>query len=564
MLVELEIENLALIRAARIAFSPRLNVLTGATGAGKTLVLRALDLVRGQRGDRAQVRAGAAQCSVSALLRVPPRLEQETRERIAPVPLEDGELLLARTLAQDGTSRCYLNGRLVPLAALREAGGRLIDVLGQGEARLLADQEHRAGLVDACGGLHVQRAAYQQARARAAACAERRARLHAETHARRQRLDLLRFQDEELHAAALEPGELQRLARELEVHEAAEELRALCTEGLADLYEADDSMFDRLARLERRAGGLQGGARDVLQPALAALDRAAREIEEAVAGLRAALEGVSADPARRTHVAERLDALRRLCDRYGPGEEELLARRTALAAEIARLEQEEDESAGAGREAEAAERALAEQGEALDRARRAAGARLAAQAQEQLRALGMEAALFTTVVAPHAGEHLLERAGPTGLSSVDFLLAANPGHPALPLAKVASGGESARIALALRMTLSPVLDAPVMVFDEIESGVGARLGEVVGRSLKALAGERQVIVVTHLPQVAACADNHLRVARAARHGVVETTVDALAGQEREAEIAAMLRGSRAGGTTQSEARSILRQGQEET
>ncbi|MBI4878955.1 MAG: AAA family ATPase [Planctomycetes bacterium] len=564
MLVELEIENLALIRAARIGFSPRLNVLTGATGAGKTLVLRALDLVRGQRAERAQVREGAAECTVSALLRLPPRLVEETRRRIAPVPLQDGELLLARTLGQDGASRCYMNGRLVPLAALREAGARLIDVLGQGEARLLADQEHRAGLVDAFGGLGAARAAYQQARARAAACGERRDRLHAETRERRQRLDLLRFQDDEIRAAAPEPGELERLGRELDVHEAAAELQALCTEGLAELYEADDSMFDRLARLERRAGGLSGGARDLLQPALTALDRAAREIEEAVAGLRAALEGAAAEPARHALVTERLDALRRLCDRYGPGEKELFARRAAIAAEISRLEQDEDETAGADREAAAALSALAEQGEALDRARRAAGERLAAQAQERLRALGMEAALFTTELARHAGEHLLERARPTGLSSVDFLLAANPGHPAQPLAKVASGGESARIALALRMTLSSVLDAPVMVFDEIESGVGARLGEVVGRSLKALAGERQVIVVTHLPQVAACADNHLHVARAERGGATETTVGALHGKEREAEIAAMLRGSRAGGTTQSEARSILKQAREET
>ncbi len=552
MLVELEIEDLAVIRRARLPFGPGLNALTGATGAGKSLVLRALELVRGARATKAD---GA--CSVQALFRLDAPLDEATLAALGPIAAEDDELVVARRIAPDGRSRAWINGRIAPLSALRALGERLVDVLGQGDARRLETAAERSALVDAFGGTSALAKAYADARAAARAAADRRDRLHEAARERRRRLEFLRYERAEVDATAVRPGELAELEGEHGILEAAAQLRDVSGDAIASLYEDDDSIVDRLAAIERRAADLGDEAAALLAPAAEALARARSEIDEAVASFRHALERVDVEPGRLGAVRERLDAVRRLLDRFGPTEEALLAHRVAADLEIRALEADEDDEAEADRRVDEADRALEAAAEALDRARAGAARRLAKAAVRELVALGMEEARFRAVLSPYPGETIRDRAHADGASRVEFLLAANAGHAERPIAEVASGGETARIALALRRVAAAARDVPVLVFDEIDSGIGARLGEAVARCLRGIAADRQVVVVTHLPQVAAFAARHLRVEKAGGTKRTEASVVLLDGEDREREIAEMMRGADAAGTTRREARELL-------
>lgn len=558
MIVELEIENLALIERARIPFGQGLNALTGETGSGKTLVLRALEIIRGARADKEWVREGAGECRVSALVRMPEERLADLTDTLDGVEVEDGELILARVISRDGRSRCYANGRLIPLSQLRAIGALWIDVLGQGESRHLHDAGHRAGLVDAFGNLYQLHAHWLAARERALTARERRDRLIRETLERRQRLDFLRFQRDEIDAVAPRAGEQVELEQELAVLDAAEELAALCREALDLLYEGEESVNDRLARLLRRADAVDPGARHIIAGATEALVRAAAEVDESAAGFRAASDRANDDPARRAELDERLSALRRLLDRYGPSEDRLIAHRATLDAEILALEDDEDATENADAAVATSEAELLKTGAELDAARAREGRKLAKKVQAELRLLGMEHAEFSIALVQNAGAGVIERAQISGPSTVEYLLRANVGHAEKPLAVAASGGEAARIALALRAALSSTLDVPVLVFDEIESAVGSRLGEVVARCLRTISRQRQVLVVTHLAPVAAYADHHLRVGKEMRDGLTTTSVAVLLGEAREAEIAAMIRGEGADGTTHREARALLK------
>ncbi|MFH0947017.1 MAG: AAA family ATPase, partial [Planctomycetota bacterium] len=345
MLIELEIENLALIRAARIQFAPGLNVLTGETGAGKSLVLRALELIRGGRFEKSQIRHGSESSRVSALFRVPPAHQDRIRGVIEPLDLDGGQLLITRTASRSTEGRLYLNGTLAPLATLRALAPHLIDIVGQGEARLLAEADHRTALLDLYGGLTGRQIDFAGARGAALDLRNRRDRLQASARERLRRLEFLRFERTEIDRVAPEAGELDRLERELSVLEAADQLRTLIGSALSRLYEADDSVNDQVGRLLREMSGLDRGALELLSPAHTALDRAAREVEEAVAVLRSAADGISDDPRRAGQVSDRLDALRRLLDRFGPGEQDLFDHRSRVETQIEELEAEQDDTA---------------------------------------------------------------------------------------------------------------------------------------------------------------------------------------------------------------------------
>jgi len=563
MLIELEIENLALICRARVAFGTGLNVVTGETGAGKTLLMRALDLIRGVRVDRRQIRAGADSCRVQALFQLEAPLRARVAKLIEPLLLADDQLLVTRVVSREAPGRVYLNGQLAPLATLRNLSGELLDVVGQGEAQRFAEGAYRASLLDLFGGLEAKREAYLETRASASALRGRLDRLLSEAHERRRRLEFLRFERNQIEEADPKPGEIGRLESELSVLEDLERLRLLLGTSLDRLYESDDSLTDRLGRMVREISELNTGARSLLGAATAALERAAFEIAEAVSVLRGVEDGLSNDPARRQVVGERLDVLRTLLDRFGPTEQQLFDYHSRLGAEIADLESDQQDVTTLEEQTRAAEERLERLGTELDRARSKAGSKLSRQVERHLAELGMRAARFSVALLPHSGETVLERAHLSGWSSVQFELAANPGHPPQPLSAVASGGEAARIALAIRKALAGVLQVPTLLFDELDAGIGARLGEAVGRCLESIARHRQVLSVTHLPQVAACADHHVLVrkhSRSAHSGGTKGTealLEVLTGSAREAEIAAMMRGSRSTPATRSEARQLL-------
>lgn len=541
MLVELEIENLALVERARIPFQPGLNALTGATGAGKTLVLRALDLVRGGRVDKERL-GGSGECRIAALFRVAPELANSLAEG---ADSADGDFLLARTIGPDGRSRCSINGRLASLAELRGLGERLVEVLGQGETARLNDADERALLLDRFSGAGAAFERYRTARAAAVAARERRDSLCARGAERRRALEFARFQIAEIDGVALRPGELAELDAEAALLGAAEELRQTCGTALDDLYDAEGSAVERIGSHARRARALPEAARGLLLPAAEALERSRRELEDAVAEFRALLARAEADPARAAAVDARLDQVHRLLARFGPAEDQLFALRERLGAEVQQLLADEQDTEGADAAVAAADRELEAAAEALERARAKGAGGLAKRVGAALGKLDLGEARFRVALEAFPGASVFERARATGTAAVEFLLAANPGHPERPLHAVASGGEAARISLALHCALADVAATPVLVFDEIESGVGARLGSVVAAALREVAAGRQVLVVTHLPQVAAAAAHHVRAAKHSAGGRTRTSFEVLAGAERRAELAAMADGPKA-------------------
>jgi DNA repair protein RecN (Recombination protein N) len=573
MLVELLIRKMALIEESTLSFGRGLNVITGETGAGKSLLVGALDLLMGQRTKPGLVRAGARQLLVEGRFVVPddPSGEAVRTWLEAHLPevleewaeLESGEereLILGRSVAREGRSRAHVNHRPVTQRTLRELAGRLFEVHGQNDHQRLLEPGEQLRLLDAFGGLHEALSRYRDLRAAWLGHVQRALELQAERDERRDTLELARFQLAELESARPDAAERASLAQERDL--------------VAELSEQDDALLDRLRRAERL---VEDWSRDV-----AAFDASREELaaavvhlQEAAGGLRSSYDRLELDPGRLEAVEGRLEELERLERKYARDTAGLAARIEELRVEIARLEGEERDLEDLAPTIVKARADLLESGFGLRRSRKAVAVRFKSKARATFKQLGLERADFDVRLgqrAPEAGEpgegdatahdreaieHDRLRFGERGMDKIEFLLAANPGEPAGRLRQVASGGETARIMLALRSVLGAADTGRTLVFDEIDSGVGGHLGPAVGVHLKRLARRHQVLCVTHLPAIAAVADRHLRVSKAVRKGRTLTQVSELSGEDRVQEVADMIAGGSAHETARAEARRLI-------
>jgi DNA repair protein RecN (Recombination protein N) len=562
MLVELSIRDLALIEEADVAFGPGLNVASGETGAGKTLLVTSLELLLGltpKGGLAGLVRTGAEEARVEGRFALEDgELRRRVAERLAAelpeLELED-ELILGRRVGADGRSRAHVDQRPVPVRALRALAPILLEIHGQNEHQKLLEPAEQLRLWDAFAGVTGVLESYREARAGWLALRREAQRVRAEADERRERIELLRFQRAELEGARLRAGEHAELATERGILRRAGELRTALGRWSATLCEAEPALRDTLCaaegELERWTSVLA-----TLEPVLEDVRAARVHVEEAGAALRSRLEQVVDDPPRLEEVEERLAELERLQAKYRSDEAGLLARVEAIAAELALLEREE---AGADEldasEAQAREALMAAAARLGDK-RRATAKKLAKTVESVLAELGLERARFEPVLAPSEGDDE-ERFGPRGAESAEFRLAANPGEEPRPLRLVASGGETARIMLALRTVLSAGGGGRTLVFDEIDAGVGGRLGPQVGAHLRRLAERQQVLCVTHLPAIAAQARSHLKVSKASSAGRTRTSIAALDGEARVAEVADMIAGGARHASARAEARRLL-------
>jgi DNA repair protein RecN (Recombination protein N) len=572
MLTELVIRDLALIEAAEVELAAGLNALTGETGAGKSLFVGSLELLRGEapRGGAASwVRKGAEQARVEGRFQVADRtvlarlaavLREELPALAEELDLEakdpgELELILGRTLGQDGKTRAHVNQRPVPLRALGRLAVHLLEIHGQNDHQRLVDPAEQTRLFDAYAGL--ERLVAEYAGLRAAWLARRDELLHLEERAeeRRERLELLRFQRAELRDARLGEGEPAALLEEREVLRSAGELGTQLGAVVGALLESDDAALDRVKTagrtLERWAERLPS-----LAGALEALRSAEVHLADAGGAARTLLDGVVDDPVRLEAVEARLAELERLAKKYRAQVSELGSVLAGLEAELATLE-------GAGTSAEELARAVAEAEEELlsfarelAKKRKAAAPRLEKAILASLAALGLANARFEVALRIREGDGP-ERYGPLGIEDLEFMLAANPGEPPRPLARVASYGEAARIMLALRTVLSAGDRGRTLVFDEIDSGVGGRLGPEVGAALRSLGQHHQILCVTHLPAIAAAAGRHLVIAKEIQAGRTRTSVTPLEGEARVAEVADMIAGGADETTARAEARRLL-------
>jgi DNA repair protein RecN (Recombination protein N) len=533
VLTLLDIRNVVLIEALSLDFVAGLSVLTGETGAGKSILLDALGLALGARSDAALVRVGSDAARVTAEFSVDaahPVLALLGENEIA----VDGPIILRRQLKADGGSRAFINDQPVSAALLREAGALLVEIHGQSDDRgLLAARGHRA-LLDGFGGLDrdvaTVRSAWEAWRVAEAEVAAATERLAADARDR----EWLDHAVKELTALAAEPGEEEALAEaRASMQKGARLADDLTT--IAALVAGNDGGVAKLAQAARRLDRI-GAEHPLLGEALESLDRALVEAGEAEARLAAATQAMDADPARLDATETRLFDLRAMARKHQVQADDLPALAETLAARAAALEAGEGGLKALTAAAKQARAAYAAAAQALAAARRAAAARLDAAVAGELAPLKLDAAKFRTVVAE-------TEPGPEGTERVEFEIATNPGAPFAPLIKIASGGELSRFILALKVALAATGSAGTLIFDEIDRGVGGAVASAIGERLARLSGDAQVLVVTHSPQVAARGAHQWRIAKATDAGQTRTDVVPLSADERREEIARMLSGA---------------------
>ena len=568
MLVELTISNYAVIDRLTVHLGPGFNVLTGETGAGKSIILDALGLLLGDRADAAAVRSGAQQAYVEGIFDPSPELGEALSQGLQAGDAADG-LILSREVNANGRSVCRIYGRAQPQRRLAEVGARLVDVHGQSDHLSLLRPGHQLDLLDRYAGLTDLRLRYtglvrELTRNRRELDDLRRR--HADVSARK---DLLGFQVNEIAAAGLQEGEDDLLAGErtlrvnaLRIHE----LASLATAALDGDPASEPGAIELIGRAVRELAGLER-----IDPAMAVMRQAAEsaavQLEELVRDLRSYAESVEFDQQRLTDIEARLDLITFLKRKYGPGIPEILNFERRAVAELAALEGYGQSMARLERASASLRDEAASLAAELSSARRKAARDLAAAVEKELGELGMGGTrlgvgfrltaddgglpaheahpAWCVVTADDSGSSGEPISGPlrfdaTGVDRIELVVSTNPGEPLRPLAAVASGGETSRLMLAVKGVLSEADSVPTLVFDEIDAGIGGRVGEAVGRRLWALGRRHQVIAATHLPQIAAYGDQHLSVRKAVQEGRTTTHVLEVKSDTRVEELSQML------------------------
>jgi DNA repair protein RecN (Recombination protein N) len=546
-LLELTVENLAVLSNVRLPLSPGFTVVTGETGAGKSLVVDALALALGARASAELIRSGETAARVEAIFDgVPGDADDPLDELIA---AGDGMVIVRREVGADGRSLVRINDRAATVRGLATLGARLAEIHGQHEQQRLLVAERQLELLDRAGGLEARRAevreAYRSWRAAVAAASE----LLSDPQELARRVELLRFQVDEIGGSALKAGEDAELEAVVRAGQHAQEIAASAAAAVVALREeggATDAAREAVAQIHAAT------AHDDRFAAL--LERAeglAAEAEELARDVASTADSVDLDPATLAAAEERLTLIYDLKRKYGPSLDDVIAFGQSVSDELQRLDQQDAERERLRAEEAARRSTLDERAAALSAARTEAARTLAAAVNQELPPLGLPANSFGVELRP-------VEVGPAGADRVEFTFAPNPGEPPRPLARIASGGEASRLSLALKVVLAGADETPLLVFDEVDAGIGGRNAAALGERLKRLSQHHQVLCVTHLPQVAAYADAHLHVGKRVEAGRTHTDVRELSADERRTELAAMLGGDGAGHEAHAAADALLR------
>lgn len=538
MLTELRISNFAVIDRLALEFSTGFHVLTGETGAGKSIIVDAIALLVGARGSADQIRSGVAEAVIEAAFVLPPDSSIVRRLREQGLMVDDhGEIVVRRMLSRTGRHRAYINGLLTPVHMLQQLAGTLIDIHGQHEQQSLLSSQAQLEALDAFGGLHALREEYAAQHARWLASRRELEESRRITDDRRAREDLLRYQYRELDEADLRPGEEDHLTAEYQRLAHARRLAELEREAYDCLYASDTSVLSGLGAVGHRLRALNaidaetGEWTTLCEGAAALLDELAQR-------LRLYREHLNQDPERLTQIEDRLDRLRRLGKKYGADAETLWKRAADLKRQLEELDGTEARTAELGALVEAEFQRLDELGRKLSARRRAVAEKMQVQVEAELAGLRMEQSRVE--IAIRSDQH--GSGGPTGRDHVEYLISANQGEPLQPLARVVSGGELSRVMLAVKTVLAQTDRVPVLIFDEVDAGIGGAVAAVVGRRLRALSQYHQVFCITHLPQIASQTHAHWLVRKTLTKKRAATRVTHLDERGKQEEIARMLGG----------------------
>ena len=558
MLSLLHIENIALIQSADIRFEPGFNVLTGETGAGKSIVIDSIGAVLGERTSRELIRTGAKSALVTAVFtQVPPLLWLEENG----FPTGEEELLLQRELQGDGRNVCRIDGKLVTVAQLRELGRQLLNIHGQHDGQQLLDPASHLGYLDQFGGCQPLLESYQEAYCKWHDIRREMDKLQMDEAERSRRVDTLNYQIQELERAQLKAGEDEELsARRTLLRSAGRLMEAVQSAEFALSGDEDrDGACSLIAQAEGEVQGVSSISPELseLSEKLTALRCAA---DDAADTLRDLSRSFDFSPGELDQVEERLDLLYRLRKKYGPTVEDMLSYLDRCQKELDQIQYADDTLARLEKDLKKAQKEAARRGEVLSQARREAAGALQARVQEELRQLDMPKVRFQTEFTPKGGEAGMDE---TGLDEVQFLMSANLGEALKPIQKVASGGELARIMLALKNVLAEGDQIGTLVFDEVDTGVSGRAAQKVAEKMAQVARGKQVLCVTHLPQIAAMADTHFSVQKGEREGRTYTRLERLDRSQRREELARLIGGASITPSLLESAEELLRQAEQQ-
>ena len=537
MLISLQIRDFAIVDEIDVEFSDGMTVLTGETGAGKSILVDSLGLVLGNRGSSKLVREGAKRAEFSAEFAIGanPAAKAWLKENA----LDDEDACLTRRIINaDGRSRAFINGIAVPLQQLKALGDMLIDIHGQHFHQSLGRRSVQRDLLDHYGGLLEQREAVGLAFVQWQSLLERLRSLQEADADRDSRIDLLTFQLHELDSLDASEGEFDELKTASQRLANSEKIAAGVGEALAKLSDDDIANVSTLIATARRAVDDLQHYDESFGTVVEMLESADIQVSEAADSLRRYGDSIEADPAEQARVEHRLDAMQSIARKHRVDPAELPELAERLRGSLEELNNAEARGKELESEVEAAAAEYMEQAQRLSEARRIAATGFSVAVSDTMSGLGMPGGVFRADVNP-LGDDAFQA---TGVDSIEFNISANPGQPPMPLSRVASGGELSRMSLAIQVIASDGNAIPTMVFDEVDSGVGGGVAEMVGRRLAEVASDRQVLCVTHLPQVASLADQHLRISKVTDGTATRTGVAPLDHEERVDELARMLGG----------------------
>ena len=533
MITDLFIKNFAIIDNLQVTFLPGFNILTGETGAGKSIIVDAVNLILGGRASADLIRTGADEATVEAIFDL--GSHAELRALLDDLGVEcDGELLIRRIISRSGKNRVFIGGGLSTTAVLADLARRLINIYGQHESQTLLKPENHLMLLDGYAGLLPLRAGFSSLFDEYRGILVAMRRIEEGEQEALKRFDLLAFQSEEIGAAVLVDGEEEELSNERQLLAHTEKLLVTGQESFERLYAGETSIIGELQRVVAAVGEI-ATIDGSLSPVASALNDAALQLEDSAFTLRDYSSRLEADPARLQAVEDRLDLLNRLKRKYAPTIAGILALKEELDRELDELRSRERTRGALDGALKELDEKLAVRGKELTEKRLATAGELKLAMERELAELAMKHAVFEVAFEP------LVEPRASGMERAEFLFSPNPGEAPRPLAKIASGGELSRLMLALKQ-VHPESDVPTLVFDEVDTGIGGATSSHVGEKLKRVARRQQVLCITHLPQVAAFADHHFRVEKRVEEGRTVTAVTCLEGENRVAELARMLGG----------------------
>ncbi len=536
MLRELTIRNLAIIDNLTVRFDRGLNVLTGETGAGKSIIVDALGLALGNRAQSDLIKSGEKEASVQAWF------ETGDHNLLSDAGIDVSEgLIIRRVLSSGGKSRAFINDTMVTQQTLAEVGRRLVDIHSQHEHQSLLSPETQTTLLDSYGRLQPERQKVRSLFHEVGEIGDELEGLKKKIKERAQRLDLLKFQVNEIDTAVLKAGEEEELEEERKILANLNRLRELAEAAYSQIYGSEGSCTELLSSVIMRVREMSA-IDNRMEDTLKLIESAKPLLDDAAFALRGHRERYEGEPQRLEIVEDRLELIVKLRKKYGDSIEEILSYRTEAEEELKALEATDERLDALAGEFAMKEKELFKAAASLSKKRGKTALELEGLVTSTLKELAFGSPLFRIDIRQERGDDEKEKVGPGGMDRIEFLFSANPGEPPKPLSKIISGGELSRVMLALKSILADVDSVPVLIFDEVDAGIGGKTAETVGKKLERISGAHQLLCITHLPQIASFGEHHLKIEKKEKGGRVHVEARELTGKERQEEIARMLSG----------------------